>query len=73
MTRICRFRIANRFVTSITRVWASGATSRCRLCSECVAQDDLCVIQISSRGILSEAQAELFDTTGLRRQAPPER
>lgn len=58
-------------VTAISRVWAEGDASRCRLCDRCTAVADECLVQVS--GFISREEAALFSTVGMRRQDPTDR
>lgn len=49
-------------VTAIARAWAPGDAARCRLCRECTACDDLCVVQVAAP--VADEDASLFARRG---------
>jgi hypothetical protein len=72
-TRSCRFRTpGGQVVTAIVRQWKpgdSGPQGRCRLCPECSAYDDCCLMTIG-RHVTAE-DAPLVSVNGLRLQRQP--
>lgn len=48
-------------VTGIARSWAKGDSARCRLCRDCSAVGDVCIVVTTA--VLRPGEAALFDST----------
>jgi hypothetical protein len=66
-TKVSHYRSAEgEAVTAIARMWApgqSGPQGRCRLCRNCTARDDSCLIQVGV--FVPREDAELFALASL--------
>jgi len=52
-------------VTSIVRRWREGATAGCRLCLNCGARDNVCLVLVDQ--YVPREEADAFSTRGLVR------
>jgi hypothetical protein len=58
-------------VTGIARVWKKGDPARCRLCPECAAADDVCMLMVNKP--VAEADAPLFSLEDFHSDDNPRR
>lgn len=56
---------SGNWTTSIARRWADGDPGRCRLCAECTACEDVCLLVVPGRYDADEA--EFYRSPGLAR------
>lgn len=67
LTQMCHLRTrAGQVVTAIARHWEPGDTGRCRLCPDCCANADVCLVMIGHR--VSEEDAPTASMHGLKLQ-----
>lgn len=58
-TLVARMDVAGTTVTGVTRLWKEGDCARCRLCPECAAADNVCLVMLNR--VVTKGEAALFD------------
>ena len=61
-TLACRVPVGFATVTAIYRRWANGDEKRCRLCDQCTAQGDGCLLTVGQ--LVPVGQTAMYDASG---------